>query len=131
MPLRFHLCAARSRNLFAPDRGAGAVRRGLGPDGADAEGELVSAAVGLVQLMPTVGAAHATHLWVRRRLFGHGLCIGFCGTGGRMPRAPMSPPAPGIAANSEHVMQIAPSSLLALPLLFQMLAMPAAAQGPT
>ena len=28
-------------------------------------------------------------------------------------------------------MQIAPSSLLALPLLFQVLAMPAAAQGPT
>ena len=54
MPFCFHLCAARSGSLFAPDRGAGAVRRGLGPDGADAEGELVGAAVGLVQLMPPV-----------------------------------------------------------------------------
>jgi hypothetical protein len=51
-----------------------------------------------------------------------------------MPRAPMSLPALDsrpLLWNSEHFMQIAPSSLLALPLLFQVLAMPAAAQGPT
>jgi NitT/TauT family transport system substrate-binding protein len=50
------------------------------------------------------------------------------------PVRPWSLPAPESRPslwNSEHFMQIAPSSLLALPLLLQMLAMPAAAQGST